>query len=430
MSTERVVEALIDQGRVSRRGFLRLSAGAAGAAGLVGWWDLAGLRAEELRRSGRACIVLWMAGGPSQLETFDPKPEHPNGGPTQAIETAVSGIRIAEHWPRVAREMESIALIRSMTNREGNHQRATYQLHTGYIPSGSVKYPSFGSVVAQKTGDEAVELPHFVVIGQGGQDAGVGAGILGARYEPFRLGQAGRPPANVASPVEGERLKRRLGLLKELEAPFAADGGERVVEDHRQLYERAARLVLSPHVKAFDLDLEPAAVREAYGSSGFGQGCLLARRLVEAGVPFVEVGLGGWDTHQDNFERSRALSAQADAGFAQLVRDLKERGLLDRTLVVWMGEFGRTPRINPRSGRDHFPRAFCAALAGGGVKGGQVVGSSSPDGMEVSGRPVSVPDLFCSLAKSLGIDPRSENLSPLGRPVKVVDGGSVVSELF
>jgi hypothetical protein len=269
-----------------------------------------------------------------------------------------------------------------------------------------------------------------VVIGQGGQDAGVGAGILGARYEPFRLGQAGRPPANVASPVEGERLKRRLGLLKELEAPFAADGGERVVEDHRQLYERAARLVLSPHVKAFDLDLEPAAVREAYGSSGFGQGCLLARRLVEAGVPFVEVGLGGWDTHQDNFERSRALSAQADAGFAQLVRDLKERGLLDRTLVVWMGEFGRTPRINPRSGRDHFPRAFCAALAGGGVKGGQVVGSSSPDGMEVSGRPVSVPDLFCSLAKSLGIDPRSENLSPLGRPVKVVDGGSVVSELF
>jgi hypothetical protein len=431
MSLEHAVEVTISKnGLLSRRGFLHRVAGGAAACGALGWFDAVTLEAQELRRRGMACILLWMQGGPSQLETFDPKPGHANGGPTRAIATRVDGIQIAEHWPEAAAVMQEIALIRSMTNREGNHQRATYQLHTGYTPAGGVKHPSLGSIAASELGEPPSELPSFVMIGAGGRSQGQGAGILGVRYDPFVLNAPGRPPANATLAVSSERFERRLGLLDRLEDEFAERGGRDLVSDHRSLYGRAAHLALSSRLKAFDLEDEPDHTRESYGSGSFGQGCLLARRLVEAGVTFVEVHSGGWDTHQDNFTRVKELAAQVDRGFAQLVRDLGQRGLLEKTLVIWMGEFGRTPRINPRSGRDHFPRAFSVALAGGGVRGGQVIGQTSEDGMEVVDRPVSVPDLFCSICRSLEIDPRRENKSPLGRPIKIVDGGSVVAELF
>jgi uncharacterized protein (DUF1501 family) len=188
--------------------------------------------------------------------------------------------------------------------------------------------------------------------------------------------------------------------------------------------------VQSTAVKAFDISEESAETKARYGDTNFGRGCLLARRLVESGVTFTEVRLGNWDTHQDNFERTTTLSGQADPAFAALITDLKQRGLLDKTLVVWMGEFGRTPRINPRTGRDHYPRVFNGAIAGGGVKGGQVIGSSTADGSTVKENPVTVPDLFCSICKALEIDPRAETISPLGRPMKIVDGGKVVNQLF
>jgi hypothetical protein len=410
---------------VSRRGFLRNVSGAGAAIGTLGFRDLMHLQAAELQKRGRSMILLWMQGAPSQFETFDPKPGTENGGPTQAIDTSVSGIRIAQGWEKTAQVMDDIALIRSMTNREGNHQRATYQMHTGYIPSGSVKHPSLAANIAKEIGDRAAELPHVVSVGQT-----VGAGFLGVDYEPFVVANPGQLPQNVASVVSTPRFNRRVGLLNRLEADFAARGGKVTVENHRKLYGKTSKLVQSTAVKAFDISEESAETKARYGDTNFGRGCLLARRLVESGVTFTEVRLGNWDTHQDNFERTTTLSGQADPAFAALITDLKQRGLLDKTLVVWMGEFGRTPRINPRTGRDHYPRVFNGAIAGGGVKGGQVIGSSTADGSTVKENPVTVPDLFCSICKALEIDPRAETISPLGRPMKIVDGGKVVNQLF
>lgn len=412
-------------GLVTRRGFLRGTLGAAAAAGTIGWMDRVIASADELRQHGRACILLWMQGGPSQLETFDPKPGTDNGGPTEAIETAVPGVRIAASWPKVANVCDELAIIRSMTNREGNHQRATYQLHTGYVPGGALKHPHLGSVAARELGSGVGDLPDFVSVG-----GTLGAGFLGVQYNPFVVNNAERPPANTVLPVAEDRFTRRRKLLGGLEADFAATGAKQAVEDHRAIYDRASRLVMSPQLKSFDLDQEPNALRDAYGRTAFGQGCLLARRLVEAGVTFVEVRSGGWDTHQQNFERTGNLASQVDPALAQLIADLKDRGMLAKTLVIWMGEFGRTPRINPNNGRDHFPRAFNVVVGGGGIQGGQVIGATSDDSMEVSQRPVAVADLFCSFCHSLQIDPRKETMSPIGRPMKVVDGGNVVEELF
>ncbi len=417
-------------GVFDRRTFLGHVAAGAGGLALLGWRDAVTLHAEELRKRRMACVLLFMKGGPSQLETFDPKPGTANGGPTEAIATAVPGIQVAQPWPNVARVMKDIALIRSVTNREGEHVRATYQLHTGYVPSGSVKYPTLGSIVASEIGDRGFDLPHFVSIG--GRADPIGSGLLGMSVAPFLVADPTRMPANVALPggVSPDRFRRRLGLLTDLEEDFSAAGGGPRVEDHRWVYANASRMVVSPRMAAFDVSPEKDAVRDRYGRTAFGQGCLLARRLVEAGVTFVEVTSNGWDTHEDNFNRVKTLGDSVDPGFAALVGDLKERGMLERTLVIWMGEFGRTPRINPRTGRDHFPQAFNVALAGGGVKGGQVIGATRPDGMGVKDRPVTVPDLFCSFYKALGINPRKENRSALGRPIKLIDKGQPVRELF
>jgi uncharacterized protein (DUF1501 family) len=236
-------------------------------------------------------------------------------------------------------------------------------------------------------------------------------------------------PSNSQLTVSDERFRRRLGLTMDLEEEFTKSA-KHAVEEHQNVLKGAASLARSPKLKAFDVSQEKDSVRDRYGRTPFGQGCLLARRLVETGVTFVEVELGNWDTHQDNFERTKTLSLQADQGFAALVGDLKERGMLSRTIVLCLGEFGRTPRINPQNGRDHYPRVFSAAIAGGGTKGGQVIGASSADGTDVKSRPVTVPDLFCTLCQSLKINPRKENLGPLQRPIKIVDGGEAVKELF
>jgi hypothetical protein len=386
------------------------------------------LKADELRRQGKACILLWMQGGPSQFETFSPAAGHSNGGETKAISTSVPGIEIAENLPNVAEVMEHLCLIRSMTGREGSHPRATYLMHTGYLPTASVKYPSFGATAAHQLGDPASELPGFVRIGRG-RDAG-GGGLLGVHYDPFVITEAGRTPDNASLPVPGRRFERRMRLLDSLEEEFAAAGGSREVADHRSLYEQTARMILSPKMETYDLSREPQRVRSAYGNSSFGRGCLLARRLIESGVTFVEVTDGNWDTHQNNFDGCRTRCRSIDQPFAALVRDLHERGMLESTLVIWMGEFGRTPRINPRAGRDHYPRAFSVALAGGGVKGGQVIGRTDRGGTTVQDRPVAVSDLFRTFCHSLSIDADHENMSAIGRPIKVVDGGEPVMEAF
>jgi uncharacterized protein (DUF1501 family) len=415
-------------GVMSRRNFLHSAAAASLTCAGASWMSAVKLSAAELRKRGLACILLFMQGGPSQFETFDPKPGTSTGGETKAIDTAVSGIQIAEFWPKVARQMKDIALIRSMTGREGNHQRAQYLLHTGYQPAGSVKYPALGSVVAKELGDAKFDLPHYVCAG--GRPA-TGSGFLGMQYAPYLVGNADKMPPNSVLPqgMTATTLKRRMALMGKLEKDFAEAGAEALVADHRALNEMAARMVLSPHLKAFDLSQEKDRIRDAYRRTTFGQGCLLARRLVETGVTFVEVMSGNWDTHRDNYTGHQKLAETVDPAFATLLADLKDRGMLERTLVVWMGEFGRTPNINGNKGRDHYPRAFNVALAGGGVKGGQVIGSTDRKGTYVEKRPVTVPDLFCTIYQALKINPRRQNQAE-GRPIRIVEGGTAVKEVF
>lgn len=411
----------------TRRAFL----GALTAGTFAGCGALRALCSERLRESDMSCIVLWMQGGPSQFESFDPKPEHSNGGPTGVQSTSVPGIQVAEHWPLTAKAMKHIAVIRSMTNREGNHLRAEYQLHTGYAPTGGVRHPALGALVAKELRCSELDLPAYVATGRLRRRSGLGAGFLGVEHNPFVIPRPGARPQNVELPVSEERLKRRLNLLGELEQKFAVEqSAQSLVAEREGLYGRGSRLALSPRLEAFDLERESERTRDDYGRNDFGNGCLLARRLVEAGVTFVEVRSGGWDTHTNNFERVATLSGEVDRGFSTLIGDLQARGLLQRTLLVWMGEFGRTPRINPRAGRDHFPRAFSVALAGGGVRGGQVIGATTPDGTRVRERPVVVSDLFATIFHCLGLNPAVENESTLGRPIKAVDGGRAISELF
>jgi uncharacterized protein (DUF1501 family) len=426
MFTSLFTTARCHRDTVSRRSFLRTISAGAIASGVLSFSDLMAVQAEELRRQGKSMILLWMSGGPSQFETFDPKPDHENGAGTKVITTAVPGIQIAEGWENTAKVMKEIALIRSMTNKEGNHQRASYQLHTGYVPTGSVKHPGFGSNIAKELADPNHDLPAVVSIGR---TEGLG-GYLGVDYEPFVVDNPGSLPNNVGTTVAQSRLTRRLEHLKKLESDFASRGGQVVVDNQQKIYDKASRLVLSPLTKAFDVSEEPADLQKQYGDSSFGKGCLLARRLIEKGVTFVEVRSNGWDTHDDVHSRVTTLAQQVDPGFGTLIQDLKDKGMLENTVVAWMGEFGRTPKVNPRDGRDHYPRVFNAAVAGGGIKGGQVIGKSSADGSAIDDRPVTPPDLFSSICKALEVNPAKESISPLGRPMKIVDGGEVVKELF
>lgn len=414
---------------VARRDFLRYSGAAVGAAGAMNWTDVISASADQLRRRGMACILLWMQGGPSQFETFSPLADHENGGETPPIATNVAGIQVSSNLPHCAKIADKLAIIRSMTSKEGNHQRATYLLHHGYIPMASVKHPTLGSQVAYQIGDAEHQLPSYVRIGSRLQNAG-GGGFLGVDYDPLVLKSATKMPEHTNPTTGVDRFSRRMGLLDSLQQDFADKQGAQVVADHRKLVKSAAQMILSPQMEAFDLSQEPSAQRAAYGEGEFAAGCQMARRLVERGVTFVEVASNGWDTHQDNFSRVSDLTGQIDQPMARLIADLEQRGMLDRTLVVWMGEFGRTPRINPRGGRDHFPRAFNVVLAGGGVQGGQIVGSVNASGMDVRDRPVTVNDLFRSIYHALQIDADHENMSRIGRPIKLVEGGNVVNELF
>lgn len=413
-------------GVISRRGFLRGVAGVGLAGAGLRWSESLSVFAAEMKRRGKQCILLWMAGGPSQFESLDPKPGEETQGPTKAIDTDVPGVRIAEHWPKLAGVMKELAVIRSMTSKEGNHGRATYLLHTSYPPSGGIVHPGFGTLIAKELGQADFDLPQFVSI----SGASIGPSYLGVRYAPFVITDPNRPPDNLSLPVAQARLNRRLELLQELEAPLAQTSAAPLVKDHQTLYQQTSQLVLSPRTAAFNLDREPDKLRDEYGRSAFGQGCLMARRLIEAGVTFVEVESKGWDTHGNELPALKKLIPPVDQGTAALLRDLRSRGLLDNTLVIWMGEFGRQPYVNLQAGRDHYPQAFSLAMAGAGVRGGQVIGATDAKGIEVAQRPVSVPDLFCTFCHALGVNPRREHLSNVGRPIKIVETGETVQEVF
>jgi hypothetical protein len=432
---------------LSRRHFLRAGAVSVGFS-LSGWLGhLATAAADDPKRK-RSCILLWMNGGPSTIDLFDLKPGHENGGPVKEIATAAPGVRITEHLPRLAERMKHVALIRSMTSKEGDHGLATYFAHSGQPARGPIRYPTFGSVVAKELGPDDTALPSFVSVApfRAFNSAAHSPGFLGPRYAPLIVGEATLGPVlpqdqqpdparqlqvedlSLPKGIAADRFDGRYELTAELQRDFVARHPDTTAKSHQTAYGRAARLMQSAAAKALNLDDEPAELRDAYGRTLFGQGCLLALRLVEAGVPFVEVahsGQGvGWDTHTNNFDRVKDLCGPLDAGWSALLDDLKDRGLLDSTLIVWMGEFGRTPRINGSNGRDHYPLAWSAAVAGGGVKGGQAVGKTSKDGTTVEERPVTVPDLLATVCTALGIDPETQNLSNTGRPVSIVDSSA------
>jgi hypothetical protein len=429
---------------LSRREWLRASGLSLVGASMSGWMPALAEQAAG-KKPRRHCILLWMNGGPSQLDTFDLKPGHVNGGPFKAIDTSADGVQISEHLPKLAEQAQHLAIVRSLSTKEGDHGRATYLMRTGYRPGGPVDYPTLGSLVSKELEDEADELPSYVSISpiQVFNPAAYSSGFLGPRWAPATVG-ANDPPMRapatgyaqlrldslqLAPDVDLEQSERRLQLWSTLEQGMLARAPGGSAAAHRLVYERAVRLMRSPAASAFDLEKEPAEVREAYGRGRFGQGCLLARRLVERGVAFVEVTLGGfdgtpqgWDTHQDNFTAVQNLSGELDAGWSMLLKELAERGLLENTTILWMGEFGRTPRINEQKGRDHFTAAWSCVLGGGGIRGGQVYGASSDDGMEVRDKPVASADVLATLCAAAGIDPATQNVNDMGRPIAVSEG--------
>lgn len=432
----------------SRRRMLGYSAAATLGFSSCGWLrSLAQAAAAAPQKSpARSCVLLWMSGGPAQTDTFDPKPEHENGGEFSTIQTSVPGIQIGEHLPGIAERAEHCAIIRSMSTREGDHARATYLMRTGYLPQGPIQYPTLGSLLSRELRREDGELPSFVSIAPNRflNPRAFGPGFLGPEYAPLIVGEGNAAPAdgemdpaaslqvrNLAprSGLEAGQTDARLGLLNALEDEFQAGRPDVTVASHRRAYDLAVRMMRGTAASAFDLNEEPDTLRDRYGRSQFGQACLLARRLVERGVPFVEVTLNGvpgqpvlgWDTHQNNFDGVRSLCEVLDPAWSTLMDDLQDRGLLEKTLIVWMGEFGRTPRINENSGRDHFPAAWSTVLCGGGIRGGQVVGQSSPDGMTVVDRPVSTPNLVATVCRALSLDPETQNMSNVGRPIPIAD---------
>ena len=424
----------------TRRDITRMLMASAAGVSLSGWMPRLAAQSETVKKNGRACILLWMGGGPSQLDTFDPKPDQKNGGPVKAIDTAVPGIQLSEYLPGLAKQMKDLVLFRGMTSKEGDHGRASQLMLTGYRPVEAVNYPGIGALLAKELAPADGELPGFVSISPFRFGGVGGPGFLGPKYAPLTVsGNSADPNAradltveNMLPPAhvsEGSK-KSRIEMLQFLQQEFSSKVASESAKVHQANYDRAIRMVETQGRNAFKLEEEPEALRDAYGRNRFGQGCLLARRLVERGVPFVEVSLTnsgnvfGWDTHTDNFNQVKSLCDVLDPAWCTLMNDLRERGLLETTTIVWMGEFGRTPVINESGGRDHFPLAWSTVLAGGGLKGGQVVGDTGKAGAEVVDRPVQVKDFYATICKAVGVDPNKENISTIGRPISIAETGA------
>lgn len=422
---------------IHRRRFLQAGAFST-AISMSGWLGSIATAAAKNPKRKRSCILLWMAGGPSTIDLWDLKPGHANGGEFKPIDAA-PGLQISEHLPGVAKFGKNLAVVRSMSTKEGDHVRATQVAHTGQRPMGAINYPSIGSLLAKELSSADAELPSFVSIGPTRffGDSSISSGFLGPRYAPLTVGQNGLNRQNLdekeierflkvdnlepSESVPEGHADARFDLLLEMQREFSKNRPSPVTESHASAYELASRLMRSSSANAFDFTKEKAKVRDRYGRTLFGQGCLLARRLVEREVPFVEVTLPGWDTHNDNFKQVKELSGELDIAWSALMTDLRDRGLLDSTLIVCMGEFGRTPRIGANAGRDHYPAAWSVALAGGGIQGGQAYGKTSTDGTTVVENPVSTIDLLSTICHAVGVDPDTQNLSNVGRPLRIVD---------
>lgn len=412
--------------RFSRRAFLK-TASLAGATWLTPLGTLLARAAEApARRPAQSIIFLWMQGGPSQLETFDPHPGTRIAAGTGAIDTALNGVQLAPGLERVAAELRDISLIRSMVSKEGDHERGTYTLKTGYRPDPTVVHPSIGAVLCHQLPAAGTDIPRHVSILANPWSAR--GGFLGDKYDAFRTDDPSGPVPDTRSFLPTARDDSRRRHLDVVEQAFARGREVRAAATlHRTTMAAARTMMSSEQLAAFDVSREPLAVRQEYGETPFGRGCLAARRLVEVGVRCVEVTLSGWDTHANNHEQVRGQVAILDPAFAALVRDLRQRGLLDRTVVLCGGEFGRTPTVNPVGGRDHWPMGFSMAVAGGGLRGGQVIGATDPEGKADPVNPVTVGDLHATVLTAVGIDPETMTQTPIGRTVKFAEGSPIAA---
>jgi hypothetical protein len=377
----------------------------------------------------RHVIYLNMAGAMSHLDTFDPKPQSPDvQGPVEAIETSVDDLFLSENLPTVAKHMHNAAIVRSVTSNQGAHEQASYLMHTSYQKRGTIVHPTFGSWVAKLSGAINRTIPSHVKIGGGGG----GAGFLESRYGalPINNPRAGLSNSSMADYLDATQFNDRIKLAESLNTVFREQYDQKQIRAYTDLYRDAVKLMKSEDLKAFDISSEPEPIVELYGESNFGQGCLLARRLIENKVRYVEVTRGGWDTHDNNFERVAANCADIDKALGALLLDLEMRGLLDDTLVVLTSEFGRTPRINGRDGRDHWPKAFSAFFAGGAIKGGTIYGSSDDKAMEVAENPVRPEDLNATIAYALGLSVNDIHYSPSGRPFQVAHEGQPILDIL
>jgi hypothetical protein len=407
---------------LSRRAMLKGTVATAAGAAIMNWGNLfhSPAAADEVRKDQKRCILLWMNGGASQFETFDMKPGRPTGGLFRPIATNLPGAQICELMPKIAQQMDKLTVIRSMRTSQIDHPGGIHLMHTGYSEAANIRFPEIGAVIAKYLGQEGTDLPNFVKIFSHGNS---GSGFLGPKYQPFSLDPSGSLPTFASSNMNPDVELRRHELRAFVEDTFARDHKVETAKMHREAYEASRRLQNVRSV--FNVDAEWDKYRELYGDTAFGRRCLMARRLVEAGVPFIEVGQSSYDSHADNFSSHRGLVPPMEHAWAGLMTDLAQRGLLEHTLIVWMGEIGRTPRINNRSGRDHYVRSWSTALAGCGVKGGLVYGESDIDGVDVKNNPVTEGDFFATIYKALGINPATENFVGV-RPIPLAPFGSKV----
>jgi hypothetical protein len=409
----------------TRRAFLGSSLATVLAAG---WPRL--LSAATLQRSPRPrrLIFLYLNGGPSHIDTFDPKPGTRAGGPFKAIRTALSGHSFSEHLPRLAERAGDLVVLRSVTSREGSHERARYLMHTGFSPIPGSGFPCVGSTLSNQFFDRSFALPSYVCLGGTGE----GAGLFGPEHEPFvvRRNTDGKLPYLAPfGGVSDAALAARGDLTRTLDQRFGARTDPDLATRQGSVLDRASRLMATPLTAAFDWKREPEAVLKAYGDNAFGHNCLTARRLIEAGVTCVEVELDGWDSHKHNFTTHADLCQKLDPAMSKLIDDLKERDLFSSTLIVCGGEFGRGPSINSEEGRDHHPACFSMVMAGGGLKRGVVLGQSDASGDKPVGTSVSIPDILTTLFHVVGIDP--DKTYQIGdRPIRLGNGGKLLKPVL
>jgi hypothetical protein len=451
---------------MNRRHFLKHVAGASAMA-VPSLSFFNGLRAAEdkLKKENKSLVIFWMGGGPSHMDLWDLKPGASTGGEFKPIKTSADGVEISEVLPTVASQFKHLVAVRSLVTNEGSHERGTTLMNTGRQPNPVVSYPAIGAVASHQLTPKDLPLPGF--IGVGGTAQRIGPGFLGMMYAPFTVQSAGRSPDNIAAPgylggtqvEQEERLRRRQRLFYQVEDNFNEDAfphllsskrkDKRFAEDsayrlevekeeaalreasgssaqaHAAIYKKGFDLTVSPLRTIFEVNKESPKVIAEYGGmqNGFGMGCLLARKLVEKGVTCVEIDLGGWDNHANIFNTIKnGNGPRLDKGMGTLVKDLNERGLWKNTVVVWMGEFGRTPNINQNTGRDHWARCWSVVIGGGAIKGGQAYGSTSADGKDVADKPCSIGDLFATLYKGLGLEPSTQVRDNLGRPIPIAEG--------